>query len=87
MRWVAMGSYPDATPKSHRCFDRWAEAMKLTDRRVAALVRPADKNDIVIWDDDLPGFGVRLRGDSKRWLCQYRANGTQRREILGDGRA
>ena len=58
--------------------------MKLTDRTVAALTRPADQNDVVFWDDDLPGFGVRLRGNSKRWLCQYRANGTQRREILGD---
>jgi integrase len=58
--------------------------MKLTDRNVAALVRPADKDDVVIWDDDLPGFGVRLRGDSKRWLVQYRANAQQRREILGD---
>jgi integrase len=58
--------------------------MKLTERSVAALVPPADKDDVVIWDDDLPGFGVRLRGDSKRWLVQYRANGTQRREILGD---
>ena len=60
--------------------------MKLTDRTVAALTRPADQNDVVFWDDDLPGFGVRLRGDSKRWLCQYRANGIQRREVLGDTR-
>jgi integrase len=59
--------------------------MKLTDRAVAALVRSADKDDFVIWDDDLPGFGVRLRGNSKRWLVQYRADGSvQRREILGD---
>jgi len=59
--------------------------MKLTDRAVAALVRPANKDDVVIWDDDLPGFGVRLRGKSKRWLVQYRVDGTQqRREILGD---
>lgn len=60
--------------------------MKLTDRTVAALTRPADQNDVVFWDDDLPGFGVRLRGNSKRWLCQYRANGIQRREVLGDTR-
>jgi integrase len=61
--------------------------MKLTDRAVAALTRPADKDDVVIWDSDLPGFGVRLRGNSKRWLVQYRADGSvQRREILGDTR-
>jgi integrase len=60
--------------------------MKLTDRAVAGLVRPADKVDLVIWDDDLPGFGVRLRGNSKRWIIQYRAGRQQRREILGDVR-
>ena len=58
--------------------------MKLTDRNVAALVRPADKDDVVIWDDDLPGFGCRLRGNAKRWIVQYRVGPQQRREILGD---
>ena len=58
--------------------------MKLSNRNVAALVRPANKDDVVIWDDDLPGFGVRLRGDSKRWVIQYRVGVQQRRESLGD---
>jgi integrase len=72
---------------SHVLDKRGLQAMKLTERNVADLVRPADKDDVVIWDDDLPGFGVRLRGDSKRWLVQYRAGGAhQRREILGDTR-
>jgi hypothetical protein len=60
--------------------------VKLTDRSVAALVRSADKADYVEWDDDLPGFGIRLRGDSKRWVVQYRVGPQQRREILGDVR-
>ena len=34
----------------------------------------------------MPGFGVRLRGDSKRWIVQYRVGPQQRREILGDTR-
>jgi integrase len=58
--------------------------MKLTDNRVTALVRPADKDDVVIWDDDLPGFGIRCRGDAKTYLVQYRVRGQQRRESLGD---
>jgi integrase len=58
--------------------------MKLTERTVAALVRPAGKDDVVIWDDDLPGFGVRLRGDKKTYLVQYRVGAQQRRESLGD---
>jgi integrase len=60
--------------------------MKLTDNRVTALVRPADKDDVVIWDDDLPGFGIRCRGDAKTYLVQYRVRGQQRRESLGDVR-
>ena len=60
--------------------------MKLTDRSVAALVRPTDKDDVVYWDDDLPGFGVRLRGDHKAYLIQFRVGPLQRRESLGDTR-
>jgi integrase len=61
--------------------------MKLTDRSVAALVRPK-KDDVVIWDDDMPGFGVRLRGDHKAYLIQFRVGSRrlQRRLSLGDTR-
>jgi integrase len=56
--------------------------MKLNKNAVAALV--TDKPDHVYWDDTLPGFGVRLRGQSKRWIIQYRVGSQQRRESLGD---
>ena len=58
--------------------------MKLTRNAVAGLVLPAGKDDTVYWDDSLPGFGVRLRGQSKSWLIQYRAGRRQHREALGD---
>jgi integrase len=58
--------------------------VKLTKGAVAALI--TDKPDHVVWDDELPGFGVRLRGATKRWLIQYRAGLQQRRESLGDVR-
>jgi integrase len=58
--------------------------MKFTKAAVIALKRPANKADHVEWDDDLPGFGVRMRGDSKTWLVQYRVGLRQRRESLGD---
>jgi integrase len=61
-------------------------AVKLTKRSVAAAELPAGKTDHVLWDSELPGFGVRLRGDSKRWLIQYRIRGRQGRESLGDVR-
>jgi integrase len=60
--------------------------MRLNNNVVAGLVRPADKDDVVIWDDTLPCFGVRLRGNKKTYLVQYRVHGQQRRESLGDVR-
>jgi integrase len=60
--------------------------MKLTRDAVAALVLPAGKDDVVFWDDSLPSFGCRLRGQSKTWLIQFRINGRSRREALGDTR-
>ena len=58
--------------------------MKLTRDAVAALTLPAGKTDHIEWDDDLPGFGVRLRGGALRWVVQYRVGSQQRRESLGD---
>jgi integrase len=60
--------------------------VKLTKRTAGAAVLPAGKSDHVFWDADLPGFGLRLRGDSKRWIIQYRIRGRQGRESLGDVR-
>jgi integrase len=58
--------------------------MKLTADIVAALHMPAGKQDHIEWDDDMPGFGIRMRGKSKRWIVQYRVGSQQRRESLGD---
>jgi Arm DNA-binding domain len=60
--------------------------MKLTTKSVATLAPPAGKTDAFIWDTDMPGFGVRVRGDSRRWVIQYRIGPQQRRESLGDVR-
>jgi integrase len=58
--------------------------MKFTNPAIAALALPAGKSEHFEWDPDLPGFGLRLRGTSKRWVIQYRVNSRQRRESLGD---
>jgi integrase len=60
--------------------------VKLDSRNVKTLVRPAGKDDVVFWDDDLPGFGVRCRGDNRTFLVQYRVGVQQRRKGLGDTR-
>jgi len=54
--------------------------VRLTDAAIAALKVPADKSEIIIFDDLLPGFGIRLRsGGSKRFVYQYKLNSTNRR--------
>jgi integrase len=59
--------------------------MKLTKAAIAGLKMPAGKSDVIFFDDDLPGFGVRLRAGGKAvWVMQYRVGVQQRRETLGD---
>src|SRR5262249_14546485 len=60
--------------------------MKLTKDTVTALTLPGGKVDHFEWDNALPGFAVRLRGNAKTWVVQYRLGAQQRRESLGDVR-
>src|SRR5262245_29499296 len=49
---------------------------------------PGDKSDTILFDDELTGFGLRLRRASggkviRNWIVAYRAHGRQRRMIVG----
>lgn len=56
-------------------------------RRLSKRVVDAAKartSDYFIWDDGLPGFGLRVFTSGKRsYLVQYRANGRTRRYTIG----
>ena len=61
--------------------------MKLDARTVASL-KLGDKSDQIFFDDQLPGFGYRLRRGAggkvnKSWIAQYRRVGT-RRVLIGN---
>lgn len=63
--------------------------MHLDAKSVAAL-ELGGKRDAIHFDDDLPGFGHRLRrgaGDKvlRSWVVQYRRAGASRRLLLGSG--
>jgi integrase len=58
--------------------------MKLTQRRIETLLCPAGKKDILVFDDEQTGLGVRVTaGGGKSFLAQYRHVGEKRRIPLG----
>jgi integrase len=64
--------------------------MKLDSKSVAALDLPVGKFDVIHFDDDLKGFGYRLRAAAggkviRSWLVQYRRAGATRRLLVGPG--
>ena len=55
---------------------------RLTKRLIDSL--NPEGADFVLWDDTLPGFGVRaFQGGRKSFVCQYRHLGRSRRMTLG----
>src|SRR4029079_14016837 len=62
--------------------------MKLTIKTLADLKLPAGKSDHIVFDDDITGFGIRLReGGSRTWIYQYRIGSKQRRMVLGSAKS
>jgi integrase len=57
--------------------------MKLTQRLLSSLSPPAGKADHIEWDDALPGFGLRLRGEGRTFVVQYKLGTQHRRMKLG----
>ncbi|QEE37989.1 MULTISPECIES: site-specific integrase [unclassified Methylobacterium] len=59
--------------------------MRLTNAAVEALKLPPGKDRLMVYDDVVKGFGVRLSaGGSKMWFVQYRTQrGDTRRETIG----
>jgi len=58
--------------------------VKLDAKTVAELTLSTGKTDQIFFDDDLPGFGLRLRAGGRRtFVAQYRANGRTRRQTIG----
>jgi hypothetical protein len=60
--------------------------VKLAAQNVRTLIPDTGKTDQIFWDDAMPSFGVRVRDGRRTFVIQYRVNGQQRRESLGDVR-
>jgi integrase len=63
--------------------------MKLaTTKKVEGIQLPKGKTDHIEFDDDIPGFGLRIReGGSRTWIFQYRIGPKQRRMVLGSAKS
>jgi integrase len=58
--------------------------MKLNLKNTSALRLPPGSSDAVFWDDDIAGFGIRIReGGSRTWIYRYRRGSKQRSMKLG----
>ena len=69
----------------NRAAGRGQDGVALTKAAAKKLALPAGKNDVIYWDSNLPGFGLRIRAGGKRsWVAQFRdATGATRRSSLG----
>ena len=58
--------------------------MRLTKGNLGKVLLPAGKSETIVFDEDMPGFGLRIRAGGKRtWVAQYRVGTKQRRITLG----
>jgi hypothetical protein len=58
--------------------------MKFTEDVVRAITNTPGKTDQVFFDDELPGFGLRVRaGGAKSWMIQYAIGRRTRRVVIG----
>jgi integrase len=58
--------------------------MRLTTASIEGLKLDTGVADKIIFDDEVPGFGVRVRASGARtWIYQYKIGGRTRRLVLG----
>jgi integrase len=58
--------------------------MRLTTAAIEGLKLNRGVADKIIFDDDVPGFGIRVRASGARtWIYQYKIGGRTRRLVLG----
>lgn len=54
------------------------DKIKLTDAVVSNASLPEGRNELVLWDSEVTGFGLRVRAQSKTWIVYYRPAGLGR---------
>ena len=58
--------------------------MKLTQTKIQRLALDSGKTDQIFFDDELTGFGLRIReGGSRKFVVHYRQGSFQKRHTIG----
>lgn len=58
--------------------------MRITISSAHRLKLKPGRKECIVFDEDIPGFGIRIReGGSRTWIFQYRIGSKQRRMFLG----
>ncbi|MEH3065422.1 MAG: tyrosine-type recombinase/integrase [Methylobacterium radiotolerans] len=58
--------------------------MRLTNQSALAIVRPEGRPQITVFDDEVPGFGVRVSAKTRVWIISYRNKlGQSKQETVG----
>lgn len=58
--------------------------MKLTAPTIRSLALPPGLREKTFFDDEIAGFGIRIRaGGSRNWVLQYKLGNAHRRIVLG----
>ena len=57
--------------------------LKLDTKTVPALALGKGQRELFAWDSDLAGYGLRLQGQRRTYVTQYRAGGRTRRVTIG----
>src|SRR5262249_54318849 len=57
--------------------------LRLDTKTIAALALGRGQRELFAWDSELAGFGLRLQGQRRTYIAQYRAKGHTRRATLG----
>ena len=58
--------------------------MRLTNQSALAITRPEGRPQITVFDDEVPGFGVRVSAKTRVWIISYRNKlGQSKQETIG----